>query len=122
MKSLICSVVGGFAMLAVPSVFAAGSVTDMVGKWSWEGFVIEVNKCPETEVCAKVVSGPKNVGMDMIKSKLTLKGEAFVGKIAHPQTGDTYNAKMSMADANTWHLDGCTDKNVCASGDFKRLE
>ena len=122
MKSIRTVVFAVFGLVAVPSAFAASSVTDMIGKWSWEGFVIEVNKCQETEVCAKVLSGPKNVGLQMIKSKLTLKGNSFVGKIAHPQTGDTYNAKMTMADANTWHLDGCTDKNVCASGDFKRIK
>jgi len=122
MKSITTAALGLVALCALPSAFAAGDVKDMVGKWSWEGFVIEVNNCQETEVCATVLSGPKNVGLQMIKSKLTAKGDGFVGKIAHPQTGDTYNAKLHMADANTWHLDGCTDKNVCASGDFKRIQ
>jgi len=101
---------------------ADGDLSGMIGKWKWEGFTIEVNKCDTTEICAKVISGPKNVGLQMIKSKLTPKGGAFVGKIAHPQTGDTYNTKLSMANADTWHMDGCTDKNVCASGDFHRIK
>jgi len=122
MKSIHSAVLGLAALSIVPFSTASAGVEDMVGKWSWEGFVIEVNKCPETEVCAKVLSGPKNVGLQMIKSKLATKGDGYVGKIAHPQTGDTYNAKLRMADANTWHLDGCTNKNVCASGDFKRIK
>ena len=122
MKTISKVAVAFVALFNVSSAVAAGGVDQMVGKWSWEGFVIVVNKCPETEVCAKVLSGPKNVGLQMIKSKLMAKGDGFVGKIAHPQTGDTYNAKLRMADANTWHLDGCTDKNVCASGDFKRIK
>jgi len=112
-----------FATVSFAStVSAAEDITAMVGKWKWEGFTIEVKKCTETEVCAKVVAGPKNVGMEMIKSKLKHTGKNFVGKIAHPQTGNTYNTKITMSDANTWHLDGCTDKNVCASGDFKRIK
>ena len=107
----------GFSTLSV----ANSDVYSMIGKWSWEGFVIEVNKCDATEVCAKVVSGPKNVGMEMIQSKLTATDGNFFGKIAHPQTGDTYNSKLSMTNDKTWHIDGCTDKNVCASGDFNRI-
>jgi len=94
----------------------------MIGTWKWEGFTIKVDKCEATEVCAKVVTGPKNVGLEMIKSKLKVTDGNFFGKIAHPQTGDTYNSKLTMASADTWHIDGCTDNNVCASGDFSRVK
>jgi uncharacterized protein (DUF2147 family) len=110
MKNITTAAIGLIAMGFTFTASAAGDVTSMVGK------------CDATEVCAKVIAGPKNVGLQMIKSKLEAKGDGFVGKVAHPQTGDTYNAKLNMADANTWHLDGCTDKNVCASGDFKRIQ
>ena len=103
-------------------VFAADGLSSMVGTWKWEGFTIKVSKCDKTEVCAKVVSGPKNVGLEMIRTKLKPTGNNFVGKVAHPQTGDTYNSKLSMANTDTWHIDGCTDKNVCASGDFTRVK
>ena len=115
-------------LLAV-AVFSMGNsasadegMEKMVGTWKWEGFTIKVQKCDKTGVCAEVVSGPKNVGMQMIQSKLTPTGGNYVGKVAHPQTGDTYNSKISMLNPDTWHIDGCTDKNVCASGDFTRVE
>ncbi len=122
MKNIIKVCVVLLAFGAVNSAFAGKDITAMVGTWKWEGFTIEVVKCDATEVCAKVISGPKNVGLEMIKSKLTLSGDNFVGKIAHPQTGDTYNSKLTMASADSWHIDGCTDKNVCASGDFTRVK
>jgi hypothetical protein len=114
----------GLAVLALacgPAV-AAGT-DDMVGKWQWEGFTIEVTKCAaEAGICAKVVAGPKNVGMEMIRSKLEPKEGAFVGRIAHPMTADIYNTKLQLTDADSWKLDGCTDQNVCATGVFKRVK
>ena len=122
MKHLITATSGILALGSIGVASAASDVSAMVGKWKWEGFTIVVKKCPTTEICAEVTAGPKNVGLQMIKSKLAASGDAFTGKIAHPQTGDTYNAKLTMANADTWHLDGCTDKNVCASGDFTRVK
>ena len=107
---------------ATNSAFAKNDVYSMIGTWKWEGFTIKVDKCDKTDVCAEVLSGPKNVGLQMIQTKLTPSGDDFVGKIAHPQTGDTYNSKLTMANNDTWHIDGCTDTNVCASGDFTRLK
>ena len=104
------------------SALASSKYNNMVGTWKWEDFTIQVKKCDQTGVCAKVISGPKNVGMQMIKSKLVEAGDNFVGKVAHPQTGDTYNSKITMVSTNTWHIDGCTAQNVCASGDFKRIK
>ena len=103
------------------SVSAAG-MDDMVGKWSWEGFTVDVSKCDATGVCAKVTAGPKNVGMEMMKSKLEMKDGAYVGKVAHPQTGLVYNARMTLADKDTWSMNGCTDQGVCAEGNFKRVK
>ncbi len=122
MKKLIFTTFALIALSTSNLAFAGGDISKMIGKWKWEKFVIVVEKCDATEICAKVVSGPKNVGMDIIKSKLKASGGAFVGKVAHPQTGDTYNAKLSMANADTWKLDGCTDANVCASGEFTRIK
>lgn len=104
------------------TVIAEPKIESMVGTWKWADFTIRVDKCDKTEVCAKVVTGPKNVGLEMIQSKLTSAEGSFLGKIAHPQTGNTYNSKISMLSENVWHIDGCTDANVCASGDFKRIK
>jgi len=69
------------------SALASSKYDNMVGTWKWEDFTIQVKKCDQTGVCAKVISGPKNVGMQMIKSKLVEAGDNFVGKVAHPQPG-----------------------------------
>ena len=122
------SLIAAFAatlLLGVPPAFAAG-MDDMVGKWKWTDFTIDVSKCADNPsgagLCAKVTAGPKNVGMEMIRSKLEPQGDAFVGKIAHPLTGEIYNTKMSMSSPDTWTMDGCTDANVCAKGDFTRIK
>jgi len=122
MKNIIKACVIVTSLAGTSQVFANNDIYNMVGTWKWEGFTIKVNKCDATDVCAEVLTGPKNVGLQMIKSKLALSGDSFMGKIAHPQTGDTYNSKLSMADINTWHIDGCTNNNVCASGDFTRIK
>lgn len=122
MKNIIKTFIALIALSAANNVVAKNDIYSMLGTWKWEDFTIKVDKCDKTEICATVMSGPKNVGLQMIKTKLSASGESFVGKIAHPQTGDTYNSKLSMASTNTWHIDGCTDDNVCASGDFSRIK
>ncbi len=107
----------GFVSLA-----SAASMDDMIGKWKWKDFVIEVTKGGEYGISAKVVSGPKNVGMEMIQSKLEKKGDHFVGQIKHPMTGDIYYARMQLTDPDTWKLDGSTKSGVTASGEFKRVK
>ena len=103
----------------------AASLDAMIGKWKWTDFEVEVTKCETNPsgagICAVVTSGPKNVGMEMILSKLEARGEEFLGRIAHPMTGDAYNTRLQLKDANTWSMDGCTDANVCAQGDFVRV-
>lgn len=122
MKKVIIACAATIALGVLNTASANTDVNSMIGTWKWEGFTIEVGKCETTEVCAKVVSGPKNVGMEMIKSKLVASDGAFLGKVAHPQTGDTYNSKLTMASTDVWHIDGCTENNVCASGDFSRVK
>jgi uncharacterized protein (DUF2147 family) len=105
---------------------AAAEPKDMVGKWQWTDYTVEVKECTTNPsgagLCATVTGGPKNVGMEMIRSKLEKKGDGFVGQIAHPATGDIYNTKMTLKDADTWGMDGCTAANVCATGEFKRIK
>lgn len=120
MKKVYTLVAAMLAFGFTQQVLAKPTLDDMVGTWKWEGFTIKVQKCESTGVCAEVTSGPKNVGLQMIQSKLAASDAGFVGKVAHPQTGDTYNSKISMVNDTTWHIDGCTTSNVCASGDFTR--
>ncbi len=120
--SKLFSATVGFLFLAVGSSASAITMDDMVGVWTWEGFTVEVAKCEPNGVCAKVTAGPKNLGMEMIRSKPAKQESAFVGQVAHPINGQVYSTRMNMPDADTWHLDGCTNLGICASGDFKRIK
>lgn len=101
---------------------SAGGVADMVGKWKWTDYTVECKEGGANGLSCTVADGPKNKGMEMIQSKLETKGSDFVGKIKHPASGDVYNTKLTMKDANTWSMDGCTDAGVCAKGEFTRVK
>ncbi|HQS59188.1 MAG TPA: DUF2147 domain-containing protein [Gallionellaceae bacterium] len=122
MKKVCTLIAAMFALGFAQQALAKPTLEEMVGTWKWESFTIKVQKCEKTGVCAEVLSGPKNVGLQMIQSTLAASDAGFVGKVAHPQTGDTYNSRISMVNETTWHIDGCTTSNVCASGDFTRLK
>jgi hypothetical protein len=53
--------------------------------WRWRDFTLNVKQFHEDSVCAKVVAGPKNVGLGVFTSKLIAKGEDF-RQIADPET------------------------------------
>jgi uncharacterized protein (DUF2147 family) len=122
------------ATLAGPVVLAilastpasAAELKDMIGKWQWTDYTVEVKECATNPsgagLCATVIGGPKNVGMEMIRSKLEKRSEVFVGQIAHPATSEIYNTRMTLKDPDTWGMDGCTAANICATGDFKRVK
>lgn len=117
---------GAVVTVAIAAPANAADLKQMVGTWKWTDFTIQVNECATNPsgagLCATVAAGPKNVGIEMIRSKLQAQVDgSFVGKIGHPASGATYNAKMTL-QGNTWHMNGCTDAGVCASGDFIRLK
>jgi uncharacterized protein (DUF2147 family) len=97
----------------------AADLKDMIGKWRWERFTIEVSEC-QGSVCAKVIEGPNNVGMQVFSSKLTEKGGEWFGQITHPETKETYNTRLQRTGSDTWRLDGCTTAKVCLTGEFVR--
>ena len=116
-QALLISVVlsaGGWA--------SAASLQDMLGKWRWQDFTIEVSACEGHSACAKVIAGPKNVGMDVFASKLLPKDGDWYGQITHPETKETYNTRFQQKDKDRWHLDGCTAAKVCLSGEFVRVK
>ena len=108
------------SMLAV-SAFAAAT-DNMVGKWKWQDFVVQCQKGGEYGLSCKVVSGPKNVGMEMIMSPIKEEKGMFLGKVKHPGNGMVYNTRMSQPDENSWKLDGCTESGACATGTFVRVK
>ena len=109
------------ALVSISSASAA-DLTDMLGKWKWQQFTIEVTECAAKGICSKVIAGPKNVGMDLFASELTRKDGAWYGRIMHPATGETYATRIQPVNTRTWRLDGCTASGVCLSGEFVRTE
>jgi len=107
-------------ILSMPA--RALDLSRMIGKWKWQDYVVQVAKGGAYGITARVVSGPSNVGMEMIRSPLAEKDGKVVGRIRHPGNGKVYNTRMSMPDANSWKLDGCTDDGACASGVFVRIK
>jgi uncharacterized protein (DUF2147 family) len=115
---------GAVIVAAVAAPTNAADLKSMVGKWKWTDFTVQVKECTTNPslsgLCATVIAGPRNVGMEMIRSKLAPQADgSFVGKIGHPASGETYNAKMTLV-GDVWHMSGCTDAGVCATGDFVR--
>ncbi|HUC45027.1 MAG TPA: hypothetical protein VMR94_00625 [Hyphomicrobiaceae bacterium] len=108
--------------LAASGSASAASLQDMLGKWRWQDFTIEVRACEGDSACAKVIAGPKNVGMDLFASKLMTKDGDWYGQITHPETKETYNTRFQQRDKDRWHLDGCTAARVCLSGEFVRVK
>ena len=122
MRKTITAALVGLATLAMTAMASAQDMSAMMGKWQWQNFVIEVSAGGPFGMSAKVISGPKNVGMEMMQSKLQPKDGGMVARVKHPATGDTYNAKMTFDGKDSWKMDGCTDAGVCASGVFTRVK
>ncbi len=122
MRRILAITMGIVSAGAIAATALAASMDDMVGKWKWQDFVVECVKGGEHGISCKVASGPKNVGMEMIMSPLKKENDHFVGKVKHPVNEQVYNTKISMADKDSWRLDGCTDDGACASGTFVRVK
>lgn len=125
MKRVPSLVMGAVAAVAVSATASAVELKDMVGKWKWTDYTVEVKECSTNPAgagfCATVVEGPKNKGMEMIRSKLEKKGDELVGEIAHPATSEIYATRMKYDGKDRWSMDGCTKAGVCAKGDFVRV-
>ena len=119
MKKSLAVVLLLLAMAYSPSANAArGGMEAMMGRWIWNGFVVEVSPCKATGICAKVISGPKNIGMQMIQSPPIPKGREMYGKVKHPLSGEVYNVKMSFSPTGDWQMDGCPEKENCPASKF----
>ena len=101
---------------------SAADLNDMVGKWRWRDFTLEVKQCQDDSVCAKVIEGPESVGMNVFTSKLVAKDGDWFGQIADPETKEKYNTRFHQVDKDKWRLDGCTGARVCLSGEFVRAK
>ncbi|HUO99634.1 MAG TPA: hypothetical protein VMU01_13265 [Rhizomicrobium sp.] len=115
---------GAVIVAAIAGPANAADLKAMVGTWKWTDFTVQVKECTTNPsgagLCATVTAGPKNIGMEMIRSKLMQQADgSFVGKIGHPASAETYNTKMNI-QGDVWHMNGCTDAGVCATGDFIR--
>lgn len=115
-----CTISQLAAALLAASAASAADRADMVGTWRWQNFTIEVTQCRGDSVCAKVVAGAKNVGMDVFASKLIAKNGEWFGQVTHPETKETYNTRFQRVDKDRWRLDGCTAAKLCLTGEFVR--
>jgi uncharacterized protein (DUF2147 family) len=126
MMSKTAWLLGAIAVTATLSAAPAGAVdiSTLVGTWKWTGYTVQSKPCSTNPsgagLCMTVIAGPKNIGMEMIRSKFADKPDgSFVGKIDNPATSEIYNTRMTLK-GNVWHMDGCTNAGVCATGDFIR--
>lgn len=95
----------------------------MVGTWQWKDFVVTCAKGGEFGLSCKVSKGPKNVGMEMLLSKIVDKGgREYIAKVRHPANGKVYNTRLTMPRDDAWELDGCTTDGACATGIFTRVK
>lgn len=109
----------GAAALALAGAASAAEITDMVGTWTWEAYTVAVTECATTTVCAEVIAGPQNVGLQMLKTAPAADGDAWTAEVVHPATGEVYFSKMTF-DGTSWTMAGCTAAGVCAEGTFTR--
>lgn len=121
MGAVLRCVVVILALWPAPLALAA-ELRDMIGRWTWDKFTIEVSECAGMKMCAKVVSGPKNAGMEIFASALTSKGGDWFGQIVDPDTKAIYNTRLRQKNSDAWQLDGCTSSRVCLSGEFVRVK
>jgi len=119
--SLVSAVLALVLGTWLPAAHAVGSGA-MVGKWTWEAFTVKVSKGGPHGLSCKVVDGPKNVGMEMIRSEPKLRSDFFVARVKHPANGKIYHTKITRLGPDTWRLDGCTDGGACATGVFERTK
>jgi hypothetical protein len=108
--------------LLLSTAASASDLKNMIGRWRWQQFTMEVTECQSDTLCAKIIDGSKNVGMEVFASKILAKDGDLFGQIFHPETKDMYNTRFRQKDPDTWRLDGCTAARVCLSGEFVRVK
>ena len=123
-RTIIMAAAAFAAVAATATPAAAIDVNKLAGTWKWTDFTVQAKPCTTNPsgagLCMTVIAGPKHIGMEMIRSKFQDKPDgSFFGKIAHPASGEIYNTKMTLK-GDVWHMDGCTDAGVCATGNFIR--
>ena len=120
------SAVLGLCTLILAFVPATAQTADpdfdkVVGKWKWENVVLEITRCAETELCAKVIKGNSKCGGKMIRSKIVkIDADNSSGSICHPNDGKIYKSKITTVDAETISMKGSSGGNIF-EGTFTRL-
>lgn len=94
----------------------------ILGKWSWEGIVVEVTACDATKICAKVVSGDSKCGGKMIHSMAKKDANTGNGDICHPKTGEVYKSVIKMDGPDKVTMTGTSASGATASGTFTRVK
>ena len=113
------------ALLLVGSSAAAlaADLKDMLGKWRFRDFTIEVRECNSANLCAKVVGGPEERRQGSCSPPSSWPRVASCsGRLPHPETQEMYNTRFQQKDKDRWQLDGCTAAKVCLTGEFVRVK
>ena len=110
------------ALAILGSAASAAEPKDMIGRWRWKDFTIEVTPCRSGNICAKIVEGPKNVGLEVFANDLTAKDGDLFGQITHPETKEIYTTRFRQEGPDKWDIAGCTTARVCLSGEFARVK
>ena len=131
-----------FALLAAGTA-AAAAPGDVVGRWKTEsrGGVVEITECGQS-ICGRLVSSDglkENPALKDVNNKdaslrsrplknmLLLKGferkkdEWSGGSIYNAEDGGTYNATITMLDANRLKLKGCIVWPLCKTQTWTRI-
>ena len=115
-----------FFVAMQPGIALAGERQDLLGKWQWRGYTIEVKECntnpSNTGLCILVIAGAKYLGMEMLRSKFEKHGNDIYAKLADPETNKIYSTRFKQNNQNSWTLSGCTEDGTCVSGKFVRVK
>ena len=122
MRNIARTSIIAIALSACAVAAQAEGLADMVGTWKWTDYTVECKEGGVNGISCIVIAGPKNIGLEMVQSKLESMEGMYHGDIKHPASAEIYKTKLMMKDADTWSLDGCTEAGVCAKGDFVRVK
>jgi hypothetical protein len=116
----VCSNLAAF-LVATPLAATAADLK-LIGEWRWQNFTIEVRPCQGDSGCAKIIGGPKNVGMEISASKLVANGEECFGQIVHPETKQPTTPDFSRRTRTGGVSTDAHLRKVCLTGEFVRVK
>jgi len=122
MRRLFFGLAVGLGMGGWSVAASAVDLEAMVGSWSWNGYTVKVTRGGPHGLSARVVEGPRNVGMEMIRSDVRNQADFAVAEIRLPGDGQDYLSEITPEGPDAWHLEGCSDRGGCVDRVYRRAE